>query len=422
MTQSSPFPVTRENMDTCWHYLDTLRRKSRLMAAISVIGGFCSNLTLLLALILAVNVLLWLQFEGAYHTFLSTLPGFPALMELLNSFILNPGDSAAIQALKLVGTAYAAAIGVFILMALVIRLLYHPLKKQLPEGTYPEQTAALATAAREARTYSYKTRLSTSIFAMLIAIVAAIVLLLAYIVYSGDAEKMMAMLSIFPTQDYRTNCVLYVLASYFLCGMVSWMLLTLTRWIYRYDFPYDLVVQSEAAAIFALEANEELSEEELTARQKNDAAALREEALALELEHAYIKAKSLLLKAALCGDVSAMEHYARLCLLDHMNDSARYWLDRCVESGEATPEAQAMLKRLKLKQRHKVSYRRPPEAPLTKGQQARRKLLQTLGILWRISILLLMAAVAAGLIILFKNNFDISVFADLSEAFQVLIH
>lgn len=422
MMQPSPFPVNRENINICWTYLDALRRKSRLKAAISVIGGFFSNLTLLLCLIIAANALLWLRFEGTYHAFLNTLPGFPALMELLNSFILSPGDSAAVQALKLVGTTYAAAIGVFILIALVIRFLYHPLKKQLPEGTYPEQTTALATAAREARTYSYKTRLSTSIFAMIIAIVAAVVLLLAYIVYSGDAEKMIAMLSIFPTRDYPANCLLYVLAGYFLSGTVSWVMLVLTRWIYRYEFPYDLVVQAEAAAIVAPEDTESLSQEEQAAKRRESAAALREEALALELEHAYARAKALLLNAALCGDVPAMEHYARLCLLDHMNDSARYWLDRCMESGEATPEAQAMLKRMKLKLRHNVSHRRPPEAPLTKGQLAQQKLLQTLRVLWRIFILLLMVAAVAGLVVLFKNNFDIRVFADLSEALKILLN
>lgn len=420
MKQLSPFPVTQENFGTCWEYLDALRRKSRLMAAIAGIGGFLSNLFLLFALIAAVNALIWLRFDGTYHAFLGTLPDFPALMELLNTYILNPGNSMQIQALKLAGTAYASAILVFVSLSILIRLLYHPLKKQIPEGTYAEQTSMLATAAREARSFSYKTRLSTSIWAMLIAIVAAVILFLAYVVFLNDAQSILAMLSIFPTQDYFTNCMLYVLAAYFLCGMVSWVLLVLTRWIYRYEFPYDLVVQAEAGAIFALEETEDLPGEDLAVRRKADAAALREEALELELEHAYAKAKSMLLKAALCGDVPAMEHYARLCLLDHMSDSARYWLERCAESGEATEEAKAMLKRMKLGLRHNVRYRQPPEAPLTRGQQARRKLSLTLSILWKTFMVLLLAASVAACVVLFKNNFDISVFSDLSQALYVL--
>lgn len=421
MKQTSPFPVTRENIASCWAYMDALRRKSRLMAAISGIGGFFTNLLFLFALIVAANVLIRLNFEGSYPAFLSVIPGFSKLMELLDLYILNPGDSMQIQALKLIGTVYAAAIVLFMLLALLIRIFYHPLKRQLPDGTYAEQTAALSTAAREARTYSSKTRLSPSMASILLAIVSVVILFLAYIIYVGDAEKMKALLRIFPTQDEYTNCTLYALALYIPFGISSWLLLMLTRWIYRYDFPYHLLAQAEAGAIFALEETEDLPEEELSARRKADAEKLREEALALELDHAYVKAKALLLKAALCGDVPAMEHYARLCLLDHMNDSARYWLERCVESGEASQEAQSMLRRMKWKFHHNVRYRRPEEAPLTKGQKAHRNIVRTLRILFSVFMLLLFVVSLAVCIVLIKNNYDISVFRDLSEALRVLL-
>lgn len=421
MKQTSPFPVNRDNIASCWAFMDTLRRKSRLMAAIAGIGGFFSNLILLFALIAAANVLIWLNFAGSYPAFLNVIPGFSKLMELLSLYILNPGDSMQLQALKLVGTVYAAVIVLFMLLALLIRVFYHPRKRQLSDGTYAEQTAALATAAREARTYSSRTRLSPSMASILLAIVAVVILFLAYVAYMGDPDKMLSILSIFPTQDPYTNCTLYALALYVPFGISSWVLLMLTRWIYRYDFPYHLLAQAESSAIFALEEVEDLPEEDLSARRKADAEKLREEALALELEHAYVKAKAMLLKAALCGDVPAMEHYARLCLLNHMNDSARYWLERCVESGEASEEAKSMLKRMNLKLRHNVRYRRPEEAPLTKGQKARRQPARTLRILFSVFMFLLFAASLAACIVLFKNNFDISVFQDLSEAFRVLL-
>lgn len=421
MKRLSPFPVTQENFGICWEYVDALRRKSRLMGAIAGIGGFFSNLILLFTLIVAANVLIWLNFEGSYPAFLSAIPGFSKLMELLSLYILTPGDSMQIQALKLMGVVYAAVILVFILLSLVIRLVYHPLKKKLPEGTYAEQTAALATASREARTYSYKTRLSPSMVCIMLAIISVVILFLAYVAYMGDAEKMISILSIFPTQDAYINCTLYALALYLPFGISSWVLLVLTRWVYRYDFPYALLAQAEAGAIFALEETEGLPEEDLTARRRADAEKLREEALELELEHAYVKAKAMLLKAALCGDVPAMEHYARFCLLDHMNDSARYWLARCVESGEASEKAKSMLQRMKLGLQHNVRYRRPAEAPLTKGQTARRKIARTLRILFSVFMFMLFAASLAACIVLFKNNFDISVFQDFSEALRVLL-
>lgn len=420
MKQLSPFPVTRDNINTCWIYMDTLRRKSRLMAAIAGIGGFFSHLALLFALIVAANVLIWLHFEGSYPAFLGVIPGFSTLMELLSMYILDSGDSMQIQALKLMGLVYGAAILIFLLLALVIRLLYHSLKRQLPEGTYSEQTAALATAAREGRTYSCKTRLSPSMVCIILAIVSVVVLFLAYVAYLGDAEKMISILSIFPTQDPYTNCTLYALALYIPFGIFSWLMLVLTRWIYRYDFPYNLLAQAEAAAIFALDETEDLPEEEIAARRKADAEKLREEALELELEHAYVRAKALLLKAALCGDVPAMEHYARLCLLDHMNDSARYWLERCVESGEGSKAAMSMLKRMKLRLPHNVRYRHPAEAPLTKGKQIFRKIRLILEILFKAFMALLFVVSAAAYYILYKNHFDVSVFQNLSETIRTL--
>lgn len=420
MKQTSPFPVTRDNINACWLYMDILRRKSRLMAAIAGFGGFFSNLTLLFTLIIAVNVLIFLNFTGSYPDFLSIIPGFPKLMELLSTYILNPGDSMQIQTLKLLGVVYAAAIWVFMMFALLIRLVYHPRKRQLPGGTYAEQTAALATAAREARTHSYKTRLSPSMVGILLAIFAVVVLFLAYIVYFDDAERMKALLRIFPTQDENLNCTLYALSCYIPGGIFSWLLLALTRWIYRFDFSYDLLAQAEAGAIFAMEETEGLTEEEIAARRKPCAEKLREEALELELEHAYIRAKALLLNAALCDDVPAMEHYARLCLLNHMNDSARYWLERCVESGEASREAKSMLKRMKLKLRHNVRYRQPVEETLTKGQQARRKLALTFSILWKVFMALLFIVSAAAFLALYKNGMDISVFESVSEVIRVL--
>ena len=421
MKQSPQLTVSPENIEQCWYSIDRLRRKSRLMGAISRIGGFFANLVLLFALIIAVNVLIRLNFEGSYPAFLSTIPGFLQLTELLSLHILNPGDSLQLQALKLAGVVYAVAILVFLLLSLLIRFFYHPLKKQLPGGIYSEQAAALAAAAREARTYSCKTRLSPFMGCIILAIVAVAVLFLAYIVYFNDAERMKALLRIFPTRDESLNCTLYAMTLYIPFGISSWLLLVLTRWIYRYDFPYALMVQAETSAIFAQEETDGLSEEALADRRRADAEKIREEALAMELEHAYFRAKSLLLKAALCGDVPAMEHYARLCLLDHMNDSARYWLDRCVESGEASMEAKSMLKRMKLKLRHNVRYRFPAETPLTKGQKIRRNIALILRILFRTFIVLLFVASAAAYYILYKNHFNLDVFRNLPEALQQLI-
>ena len=408
MKQRPPFPVTRENLKECWESIDCLRQKARRKAAVAGIGGFLANLFFLFSLLFVVNGLIYSRFEGPYHVFLADLPLFPGCWDYISGLLLKAGDSLPMQAGKLLLAAYGASIALLLLLTLVVSLVYHPKKQLLAEGTYVEQTAQLANIAREARSYSYKTRISTSIVSTLLVIAAAVGLLLAYAAIRNDAEAVNALLTRFPTGDAATNCLLYVLAAYFVCGILSWVLLTLTRPLYRFEFPYDYVVQAESAAIFALE------------EEAADAAALREEALALELEHNYGNAKSLLLKAALRGDVSAMEHYARHCLIGHMNDSARYWLERCVKSGQASPEAKSMLYRMKWKLRHNVRYLQPEAPPLTRGQKAKRRAMLTLTILWRIFILVLLTLTVIIIIVLVKSDMDIGVFAQLSDVIRVL--
>ena len=379
------------------------------MCAIARIGGFFSNFLLLFALVVAANALIWLNFQGSYPDFLSIVPGFLKLMELLFLYVLKPGDSVQIQALKLVAVVYAATILVFILLSLLVRLFYHPLKRQLPEGAYTDQTAALAAAAREARDYAYRTRLSPSMASIMIIIFSIVILFLAYIIYVDDPEMIKAVLRIFPTQDEYVNCSLYALALYLPCGISSWLLLTLTRWIYRYDFPHDLLAQAESAVLFAQEETEGLTPEEIVAQRKERAASLRDEAIELEKELGHQKAMKMLHEAALLGDIPAMEHYGRHCILTHLDDSARYWLRKALDSGEAGKDTRKMLLRLQLHLNHNVSYLRPDAAPLTKWQQVLRTLKIIFTVLLRILVLLLFIAGAAILVLLLTDRLDISV-------------
>lgn len=411
--------ITPENFDSCWQFIDPLRRKSRRMCAIARIGGFFSNLVLMLALVVAVNVLIWLNFQGSYPNFLSAIPGFLKLMELFSAHILKPGDSAQIQALKLMAAAYALAVLVFILQSLLIRLIYHPLKKPVPKGDYAEKTAALAAAARDAQDHAYRTHLSPSMASIMIIIFSIVILFLAYIIYINDYDKSVALLTIFPTQDPYVNCALYALALYIPCGVSSWLLLVLSRWIYRYDFPHDLAAQAEAAVLFAREEFDGLTPEEISSRRRERAAAIRDEALELEKEVAYQKAKKMLYDAALLGDIPAMEHYGRHCLLSHLDDSARYWLDRAIATGEASTEASRMRRWLMLGLHHKAQYLRPDAAPLTKWQKCLRILKTVFSVLIRILVLLMLLGSVAVLVLLLTDKLDITALTDaLSRLFS----
>lgn len=412
--------ITPENFDSCWQFIDRLRRKSRRMNAIARIGGFFANLFFLFSLLFLANGILYNHFHGYYHAFLDSLPVFPQLWAYITQLFLNPGDGLTAEIGKLLPAAYGLSMLLFLALALLIALLYHPRRRQVPAGTYAEQTQLLSKAAQEAWTKSYQTKISTSMASALLVIVAAFILLFAYTIFREDANEVEAMLSIFPTHDYETNCVIYTLTAYFACHIFSTVLFLLTRFIYRYQFPYDFMVQAEAAALFAQEETEGLTPEEITARRRERAATICEDAIDLEREAAYQKAKKMLHEAALLGDIPAMEHYARHCILSHLNDSAMYWLKKCIATGEASKEAEKMLLRLRLHLNHRVAYLRPEAAPLTKKQKILRILRITITVIWHALILALVLAVIVFAVLLANNNFDLSIFQDLPGAFSQL--
>lgn len=62
---------------------------------------------------------------------------------------------------------------------------------------------------------------------------------------------------------------------------------------------------------------------------------------------AYGKAKELYAQAAHSGNADAMEHYARHWLIMNAKDPARYWLQKCVDTRNASQGAVKNLRRMK---------------------------------------------------------------------------
>lgn len=352
MMKEQPFPVTEENFAQCWEYVDRKRRKARVKAAIAQHGGFWTNQAFLLTLLYLANGLIYTYKRGSYGQFLKALPGFLGLWEKIAGKLLQPGASLTENAIKLTLLTYLASIALFGLICALITLVYHPRKQAVPTASYAENTARLVWQAQEARDYSYKTRITTSQVAMVFTIFCGFALFFAYALHIRNPGKVLAMLSTFPTNESGTNALLYVLAAYFVIDWLTAPLLLITRVFYRFDFPYELVVQAETGDLLAQEEFSNLSPEALAQM----ACTIREEAITLEKEAGYFPAKIRFHQAALLGDVSAMEHFARHCLLLHRKDSARYWLDKCVSTGNASKNAQHMRRRMILRMRHNVEY------------------------------------------------------------------
>lgn len=420
MGKQNPFPVTEDNFFQCWEYVDKRRRAARVKSVISKIGGFVVNLVFLLLLVLIACGLIHDRIGGTFGAFVETLFFFPQWQQV-TALLLKPDATLWADIGTLLLADYVVSAAVFALLAALVWLLYHPRKEKLPTGTYEENTALLLKKAQEGRDCCYKTHLNPSIVASVLTVFFSFGMFFAYAIYLQDAAAITRLLTIFPTEDPQTNSLLYVLVLYKVCDVVCSVLLFITRPLYRYDFPYELVVQAQRGTIYAREQDGGLSPEELEAKYKSLAVQIREDALEMEKIAAYGKAKEMFLEAAVLSDVPAMENYARLCLLSRMNDSARYWLKKCVSTEEASRDAKRMLLRLRLGLRHNVEYRKPEEAPPTVGAKIKNVLLAVITVIWKVFILALLIACILLCITLFKASTDPSAYDALPTSLAELM-
>lgn len=416
MEQNVPFPVTPENFQLCWDFVDKKRRQAKVQSAAARIGGFLVTLFFLLTLIFFGCGLILERFDGSFCDFLNSLDVFRSLWDPCADLLIQSEADLIWDICRVLGCAYAAAWLVFALLDGLVHLIYHPRREAIPSGTYAQNTALLAKKAQEARDHAVRTHIAPSIIASVLSIVAMLLVFFAYVFYLKDAAFITKLLSVFPTKDVSTNSLLYILVLYWIIGNLTAVLIFLTRPVYRFRFSQEYVVQAQRAAIYAEELHENGSLEEAAAQCKLRAVSQREEALELERSGAYALAKDALLKAAICGDVPAMEHYARHCLIGKLNDSAAYWLKACCATEEASPAAKKMLLRLRLKRQHNVHYLKPEEAPPTTAAKVKQGLKKAVSIVWKTLILALFAAFLLVFFLLFSQSTNTDVLEKLPPA------
>jgi len=413
MKSSFPFPVCEENFLQCWNYMDEKRRQIRVRVLTAKLGGFFSNLVFFFSLLFGANGLILLHFSGSYCSFLRGLPFFmKSWMQI--SKLFPAGNSLSSDLLRLLFLSYLTGVALFLVLRLLVTLLYHPKKRTVPEGSYPQVVPQLASLTREVWQQSFKTHISTSVVSILLLIIAAFILFFAYTFYLEDASAAQELLSRFPTSDMGTNAVLYVFFAYIIGHFLCLPILLITRPLYYSGFPYAVVADTAAAALFAGESVEGLSEEAIAKQRLENAAALRKEGLQAEYQSGYRIAKALYLKAALGGDIPAMEHYARHCLLAHEKEAARYWLDKAAASGEISPEGKNMRQRLKTGRNLNVGYLREGVDSSLKAVRHRSTVHLLKNILSLVMLLVLSAALLVASVRYFGGD-EASLVAELKE-------
>lgn len=368
-------PITADNFAENWNIVDSERRTAKKKTATTKVASFFSNMVLAVLTLFAANGLIHDTMRGSYCDFLERIPYFLPVWERCSGYFLKPGQSwqvqVALAALVVYGICFLVC-GLFVLMVMAI---YHPFKRPLPTGTPKENAEQMLTMARDARRYANRSGDQGNLFWALIFILAQVCIIALYCVVAvGDAGLMMeiatapfmkliapfmknelmyanAQMSLF-MPAMMLECLALYLAYAFICNIHAMTV----QFMYRYKVPYSFVAEVEYHHVFADEETGELTPEEIQAKRAETAQEWLAKGLEMERLCAYGKAKELYAQAAHSGNAEAMEHYARHWLIMNAKDPAKYWLQKCVDTGNASQTAGKNLRRMKWRRKVAAKY------------------------------------------------------------------
>lgn len=358
MARYYPVPVTAENFPETWYWVDQYRIRAKKRRVGCIVSLWAGGLSLLWLLLMGASGILYEYGVLPFYDLLRWLPGFEKLwgaMGWLN--VLGPGRVWQDFLMMLI-LLYWLTLAVMALFYGLSQLIYRPKGRPMPEESPKENASALLANARETMEAAAGIHpVGWQIFPICLFL-AEFVLLTLCILVAGDPAPILAR---YMTPSTPLN---YLLIFFLPVGGFTavYGILVYILWSFcRMKLPYSFVAYIECYSFFATEKAGKLTWPELLAKRKAKAAEKCQAALAAEKSGAYAKAAALFLEAAHGGDAAAMEHYARHCLISDSRIPARYWLNRCVSSGEASKNAKKMHRRLKLGMDTGAAYIREPK-------------------------------------------------------------
>lgn len=358
MARYYPVPVTAENFPETWYWVDQYRIRAKKRRVGCVISLWAGGISLLILLLIGACGILYEYGVLPFYDLLRWFPGFEKLWDAMGWLnVLSPGRVWQDFLMMLI-LLYWLTLAVMALFYGLSQLLCRPRGRVTPEESPRENASALLANARETMEIAARIRPTGWICFPFCLFLLEFGLLTLCILTSGDPAPVLAA---YMTPSTPLN---YLLLFFFsvggftaIYGLLVWIL-----WNFcRMNLPYSFVADIECYSFFATERADKLTYPEVLARRKAKAAEKCQAALAAEKSGAYGKAAAMFLEAAHGGDVSAMEHYARHSLISDSQIPARYWLKRCVSSGEASKTAKKMLRRLQLGMQTGAAYIREPK-------------------------------------------------------------
>lgn len=351
-------PITAENFPNTWLAVDTCRIRAKKRRAGCILSLWAGGISLLSLLVIGICGIFYEYGIRPFYDLILLLPGFEALWPAMDWLIARGPGGALGDFLTLLLVLYWITLAVMALFYLFSQLLYHPKPRSVPEESPKDSAAGLLANGRETMEIAadiHPRGWFTFPFAFFLVQLG---FLTACILLSGDPAPL---LKRYMTPSTALNyMLLFVGATGGFAAVYG--LLVYALWCFcRIRLSYSFIADIECYYIFAGEKAGKLTYGEILERRKEKAAKTCLTALAAEKSGAYGKAAAMFLEAAHGGDPSAMEHYARHCLISGSPVPAEYWLRRCVATGNASKNAKKMLRRLRIGANTGAAYIRDPQ-------------------------------------------------------------
>jgi len=368
-------PITAENFPENWKTVDSERRTAKKKSVATRIASFFSNMVLTVMSLFAINGLIHDNFKGSYCDYLEEVPYLLPIWDKVSSYFLKPEHNWYIQILLTALVVYGSCFLVCGLFVLLVQILYHPRKRPLPNLTPKENASQMLAMARDARRFANRTGSRNHVFWALMFMIGQFALLSLYTVMrEGTFERILQLLTspiMKLLEPYMRNnmmrggaegalimpaLMISCLGMYLAYALIGLIHSLTVNFMYHYKVPYSFVAEVEYHSVFADEETCGMSQEEIETNRSDKAMQWLEQALEYEKICAYGKAKQLYAQSSHCGNPDAMEHYARHWLIANAKDPARYWLQKCVDTGHASDTAVKNLRRLKWHRKIQSKY------------------------------------------------------------------
>lgn len=368
-------PIRRANFSENWKIVEEIRHQAKKKYRISNGASFASNMVFSILSFLSINGILHDHLPGAYSRFLGNFPVLIPLWRRFSSLFLRSGQSWAVQLALTALVLYGICFAVNAVVVLILTCTHRKETSLLPTGSVKENATAMLAMAKEARQYATGTVIRGSAIWALFFLICQFSLLGFYCVteigslpalIEVSTRPVMGLLSSFfpdPAFCATVRTVIFVpsLLLFALALFLSYILISLVhalsvQLLYIYRVPYSFVADVEAYYLFCEDDFGTMSIEEIQTALAQRADEVCEKAAKQERRGLYKQARELYGQAAYSGNLHAMEEYARHWLVLKAKDPARYWLQKCADTGKASKRVLKDLRKLKRNRKVSAEY------------------------------------------------------------------